>query len=74
MTLDIFRTVHWELWEKLQGIPGPEPSFPLGNALDFAGKQAWEVCSNYAQHYGGITKIGIGGSPALVLNDPQAIY
>ncbi|MFM8402566.1 MAG: cytochrome P450, partial [Pirellula sp.] len=57
----------------MEKIPGPEPSLPLGNITDFVGKQAWEVCCKYAETYGGITKIWLGGSPALVLNDPAAI-
>ena len=73
VTFDLFRLTHRELWEQLEKIPGPEPSFPLGNIPDFVGQQAWEVCCRYAETYGGITKIWLGGSPALVLNDPSAI-
>lgn len=73
MTFDLFRYTHREFWEQMEKIPGPEPSFPLGNMTDFVGKQAWEVCCKYAETYGGITKIWLGGSPALVLNDPAAI-
>jgi hypothetical protein len=57
----------------MDGFPGPSPSFPFGNSLDFVGKPPWEVCARYAREYGGVTRIWLGGRPALVLNDPKLI-
>src|SRR6202035_1480301 len=55
------------------GIPGPTPKFPFGTMLDFVGKQPWDVCTDYAKRYGGLTLIWLVGKPALVLNDPALI-
>lgn len=62
------RAASWE------GLPGPDPVFPFGNALDFRHNWPWQVCARYAQEYGPITLIWLGTKPALVLNDPKAIY
>lgn len=58
-----------------EGIPGPEPSFPLGNASAFLdrSKQPWEVCCDLAHEFGGVTLIWIGHRPALILNNPELI-
>ena len=73
MTFDLFRSTHKAIWDQLEKIPGPEPSFPLGNISDFSGQPAWEVCASYAKRFGGVTKIWLAGTPALVLNDPKII-
>lgn len=62
----------------LEGIPGPKPRFPLGNALlflkgSFEGKQAWEVLDGLGQEYGKLVQLWLGPSPALLLNDPEYI-
>ncbi|XYI02972.1 cytochrome P450 [Sorangium sp. So ce1128] len=53
-------------------LPGPEPGV-LGTATDFFGPLPWDVCARYGREYGGVTLIWLGGSPALVLNDPALI-
>lgn len=73
MSRSIFRRVYGERFEPFQGIPGPEPTFPVGNALDFVTGTPWEHCAEYARTYGGLTLIWLGGAPALVLNDPTLI-
>ena len=73
MALSLFRLVHRSTMKALEGLPGPAPWFPFGNALDFVGKRPWEVCSGYAREYGGVTLIWLAGRPALVLNDPKLI-
>ena len=73
MGSSLFRLVHGSKLRELEGFPGPAPSFPFGNGLDFAGKLPWEVCARYAREYGGVTRIWLGGRPALVLNDPKLI-
>ncbi|HBI44322.1 MAG TPA: cytochrome P450 [Planctomycetales bacterium] len=73
MRSSLFRLVHGSKMKALDGFPGPAPSFPFGNGLDFVGKLPWEVCARYAREYGGVTRIWLGGRPALVLNDPKLI-
>lgn len=70
---DCFRLLHRSALKSLAGIPGPPPTFPFGNALDFLGKMPWEVCADYARTYGPVTLIWLGGKPVLVLNDPALI-
>ncbi|WP_437931807.1 cytochrome P450 [Sorangium sp. So ce291] len=53
-------------------LPGPEPGV-LGTIGDFIGVQPWQVCARYGREYGGVTLVWLGGSPALVLNDPKLI-
>lgn len=73
MSASLFRLFHGGKMKALEGFPGPTPTFPFGNGLDFAGKLAWEVCARYAREYGGVTLVWLSGRPALVLNDPQLI-
>ncbi|AUX42369.1 cytochrome P450 [Sorangium cellulosum] len=56
----------------LAALPGPEPGV-LGTATDFFGPPPWDVCARYGREYGGVTLIWLGGTPALVLNDPHLI-
>lgn len=70
---ELFRMLHGSTMQSLAGIPGPVPTFPFGNALDFRGKLPWEVCADYARTYGPVTLIWLMGKPALVLNDPTLI-
>src|SRR5436309_11079506 len=70
----LFRLVFRRRVQALDGIPGPPPLFPFGNALDFLGRRwPWEVCADYGRQYGGLTLIWLGGRPGLVLNDPALI-
>jgi cytochrome P450 len=59
--------------KQFEGIPGPAPSYPMGTLGEFRGKNPWEVCAGYAEEYGGMTLIWVGGRPTLVLNDPELI-
>lgn len=54
-------------------LPGPAPSFPLGNGGDFVGRQPWEVTADYGRRYGGMAVAWLGFTPAVVLNDPDLI-
>ncbi|WP_162159649.1 cytochrome P450 [Cystobacter fuscus] len=56
------------------GIPGPAPSLPLGNAQDFIGKLPWEVCSQFAERYGGMLLVWFLGTPTLIVTDPELIW
>ncbi len=73
MPSSLFRLIHGSQMRAMDGFPGPAPSFPFGNSLDFVGKPPWEVCARYAREYGGVTRIWLGGRPALVLNDSKLI-
>lgn len=57
----------------IDSLPGPQPSFPAGNALDLLGDRPWEVCGEWGRQYGPVTLIWIFDSPALVLNGPHEI-
>jgi cytochrome P450 len=59
--------------QKLAGIPGPTPSYPLGTLAEFKGAKPWDVVASYAEKYGPMTLIWFGGHPTVVLNDPQLI-
>ncbi len=70
----LFRVLEARSAESLKGLPGPVPTFPLGDAADFmGGRWPWEVCADYAKTYGGLTLTWLFGRPALVLNDPELI-
>jgi cytochrome P450 len=69
----LFRLTHPTASAAFEGVPGPEPSLPLGNAGDFLGKWPWEVCAGYGRTYGGMCVAWLGGTPAVVLNDPDLI-
>ncbi|OJH39936.1 cytochrome P450 [Cystobacter ferrugineus] len=56
----------------LESLPGPQPGI-IGTAGDFLGSMPWNVCARYGREYGGVTLIWLGGTPALVLNDPELI-
>ncbi|WP_395852677.1 cytochrome P450 [Cystobacter fuscus] len=56
----------------LESLPGPPPGI-IGTAGDFLGSMPWNVCARYGREYGGVTLIWLGGTPALVLNDPELI-
>lgn len=55
------------------GIPGPEPTFPLGNASDFFGEKPWHVLARYGRQFGPMSVIWLGGTPAIVLHDARLI-
>lgn len=69
----LFRSCFSSRIKQFDGIPGPPPIFPFGTLLTFWGQQPWDVCAGYERQYGGITLIWTGGTPILVLNDPELI-
>ena len=72
--MGLFRLLFTRKMRSFEGIPGPEPRFPLGNAGDFIRTSTpWELCAEYGQEYGGLTLIWLLHKPALVLNDPKLI-
>jgi cytochrome P450 len=56
-----------------EGMPGPTPTYPFGTSRDFVHEKPWDVCAGYEKKYGGVTLIWEGGTPVVVLNDPQLI-
>ncbi|NQV25662.1 MAG: cytochrome P450 [Rhodopirellula sp.] len=73
--MGLFKLLHGHKARAFEGIPGPEPSFPMGNAGEFLDKtrQPWEVCCDFAHEFGGVTLVWMAGQPALILNDPKLI-
>lgn len=57
----------------LQNIPGPKPSFPIGNILDFASTDPHKKLYEYAQQYGNIMCFWLGNIPNILINDPKLI-
>ncbi len=56
---------------ELQGIPGPPPSFPLGNLNLLFGQQPWFVTASLAENYGPISVLWFASSPQIVINSPE---
>ena len=73
MSFSLFRATHGALMDQFAGIPGPEPSFPLGNAPEFLKGWPWEHCADCGHQFGGMSLIWFGGTPAIVLNDAALI-
>lgn len=69
-----FRAWVGKRMDALASLPGPTPSFPLGNAQDFLGRLPWEVCAEYAERYGGMVRVWFFGSPTLVLTEPELVW
>jgi cytochrome P450 len=55
------------------GLPGPAPSFPLGNAAAFLERSADVVCAEWGTQYGGATLIWLGPTPGLLIAAPDLI-
>ena len=73
--MGLFKLLFGRKARAFEGIPGPEPTFPLGNAGEFLDgkRQPWEVCCDFAHEFGGVTLIWMANQPALILNDPDLI-
>lgn len=71
--MSLFKLTHSEIMAKFEGIPGPEPSLPLGNAGELLARWPWEVAADWGRLYGGMALAWLGGTPAIVLNDPDLI-
>lgn len=73
--MGLFKLLFGHKARAFEGIPGPEPSFPLGNADAFLDptKKPWEVCCDFAHEFGSVTLVWLGNQPALILNNPDLI-
>ncbi len=71
----LFRRLHGRKMAAYAGIPGPTPTFPFGNALDFLKRKGrpWEVVAGYGEAFGGMALFWIGGTPVVALSDPDLI-
>jgi cytochrome P450 len=71
----LFRRLHGRTMAAFAGIPGPTPTFPFGNALDFLKNKTrpWEVVAGYAGDHGGMLVFWIGGTPVVALSDPELV-
>lgn len=67
----LFRAANAEEFAQLDGLPGPTPTLPLGNAGDFMGRNPWEVLRDYGRDYGDLVRLWIFGEPALLPIAPQ---
>lgn len=71
--MSIYRDTHKERIRPFADVPGPEPTFPFGNAPDFAGHFPWEVCANYGQRFGRVSVFYLMSEPILLLHDAALI-
>lgn len=69
----LFRFTVGQRNRTLADLPGPPPSFPMGNAARFLGRQPWEVCAELGKQYGPIFVIWIFNRPFVVLNDGSLV-
>src|SRR5580692_10761440 len=75
LSVRLFRRLHGRKMAAYAGIPGPIPTFPFGNALDFLKRKGrpWEVVAGYGETFGGMALFWIGGTPVVALSDPDLI-
>ena len=73
--MSLYRTTHHDRMAPFAAVPGPEPTFPTGNALDFAtaANHPWEVCADYGRRYGRVSVFYMGAEPTLLLHDAALI-
>lgn len=60
-------------YPNLASIPGPKPSFPLGNLLDLRGASALETSENLTKKYGPYALVWLANQPVVWIHDPRAI-
>lgn len=73
MPRTLFRWLNRAKFAPFADLPGPEPTWPLGNAAAFGRGWPWERCADWARDHGGLVRIFLGSSPALVVSDPALI-
>lgn len=72
-----FVAAHDDVVAKLSRIPGPKPTFPLGNLADFVGHDPWAVLLGYAREHGPLVLLWKLGEPVVLPTSPeltQAIF
>ena len=73
MTSDFSTKVRRDQAEFFREIPGPKPSWLVGNLPALSVDWPWLTCAKWARTYGGLFKIQLGSTPALVVSDPRLI-
>lgn len=69
----LFVSVFQKRVKQFEGIPGPQPIFPVGTLQDFINTNTAQVLGDYGGKYGGLSVMWTFGQPSLVLNDPLLI-
>jgi len=62
----------FSFWKK-KGIPGPEPSFPLGTLTYYFNKTVAEAEDELAHKFGTMVGMFDAGDPVLLVSDPKMI-
>ena len=71
----LFERIFARAFAPFASLPGPKPTFPVGNLLDFLPKRdrPWEVIAKYGERYGGMSVMWMFNQPSIVLNDARLI-
>lgn len=64
---------NWQNRWKYRHIPGPKPSFPLGNLQTALKKQLFRAHQEWQAEYGLIYKFFSARQPIIVVTDPQVV-
>ena len=54
ISANLFKYIHKSKVSDFEGIPGPIPSFPLGNLSSFIGATPWETIAGMRVNFGDI--------------------
>jgi len=69
----LFDRVHASKVKAFEGIPGPPPIFPFGNALDLAQGDLHKTLARYRETYGDYVIFWVLGQPSLLINEPALL-
>ncbi|KAL3139153.1 hypothetical protein ABBQ32_005937 [Trebouxia sp. C0010 RCD-2024] len=64
---------NWQQRWKFRKIPGPSPSFPLGNLAQIRKKQLFRAYTDWAKQYGDTFKVFFVRQPIIVTTDPNLV-
>ncbi|MEM6448216.1 MAG: cytochrome P450 [Cyanobacteria bacterium P01_D01_bin.123] len=67
----LFRAAFQKQTKLFEGIPGPQPIFPIGNIQEFVNSNTAQVLGSFAERYGSLSLMWTFSKPSLVLNDPH---
>ena len=69
-----FRAFFGKRMAAFEGIPGPPPSLPAGNARELLRRPIWEVLAEYGERYGELCVVWLLGAPTVVVSSPELIW